>query len=125
MQEKIRGLEAQIQQREVGSMQAEIDKFAATHEHFAEVRGHMGALMQAELAKSMDEAYAMAVRAHPEVSRKIAAAEAKAAEDARRKTAAEARAKAVQVHGAAPANVAPQAPDTIRSALLAAWDEAS
>lgn len=93
------------------------------------VQTHMGALMQAGVCKTMDEAYKMACAAQPEVASRIAAentAVAKAAE-AKRLAAEKARRKGTSVRGGPGGYTAP-APNmgaTVRDDIMAAIEESN
>lgn len=101
-----------------------IREFAAKpeHRHFPTVRSYMGALMQADPSLDLSRAYEMACRAHPEVSKAIAAEAAKAEAAERAKRAAEAKGRAVSVRGAPPMVGNGKVPDSLRGTLEAAWD---
>lgn len=130
----VQRLEAEIAQGRQASERAAaeatqqmIRDFAANpeHRHFPTVRTYMGALMTADPGLDMATAYAMACRAHPEVSKAIAAEAAKADQAARTKAANEAKARAVSVRGVPPvANGSGKAPDSLRGTLEAVWDGA-
>jgi hypothetical protein len=93
------------------------------------VQTHMGALMQAGVCKSMDEAYKMACAAQPEVASRIAAentAAAKAAE-AKRLALDKARRKGTSVRGG-PGGYTPPAPNmaaSVRDDIMAAIEESN
>lgn len=101
-----------------------IREFAAKpeHRHFPTVRGFMGELMRAGWASDLASAYEMACRAHPEVSKALAAEAEKAANAEKAKRADEAKRRAVSVRGAPPTIGNGQVPDSIRGNLYAAWD---
>ena len=133
--QKVQQLEQVITAQQQQAIEAEnarvngtIQAFAADpkHTHFPAVRQMMGALMQAGAANDMATAYEMACRAHPEVSKALAKAEAetraKTEAEARRKAAAEAKTKAVSVRGSAPAPGFASVPGDIRGLLEAAFD---
>lgn len=103
-----------------------IREFAAKpeHRHFPTVRTYMGALMQADPSLDLARAYEMACKAHPEVSKSLAAEAEKAANAEKAKRAAEAKGKAVSVRGAPPMVGTGAVPDSIRGTLAAAWDGA-
>lgn len=85
--------ERDLRQREAQEMSAatqEIESFRSDpkHPHFAQVTDLMTALLQAGNAQTLEEAYELAVKAHPETSKILAAeaqAAAKAQEDAQRR----------------------------------------
>lgn len=101
-----------------------IREFAAKpeHRHFPTVRSYMGALMQADPSLDLARAYEMACRAHPEVSKALAAEAEKAANAEKAKRADEAKRKAVSVRGAPPMVGNGKVPDSIRGVLEAAFD---
>jgi hypothetical protein len=86
----------------------------------------MAALISSGQAKGLEQAYEMACRAHPEISKAIAAAETEARERAsakeRQRVAAEAKAKAVSVRGSPVINGFAKVPDSVEETLAAAWD---
>jgi len=118
----------QAVQSQTAQVQRTIDEFAADpkHTHFRAVEPIMAALISGGQAKGLEQAYEMACRAHPDISKAISAAEAeareKAAAEARRAAAAQAKAKAVSVRGSPTVNGFAKAPDSIEAALNAAWD---
>ena len=129
----VRNLEAKIAEREQAAEQTAtqtieqtIRQFAANpeHRHFPIVRNFMGALMQADPALDLPRAYEMACRAHPDVSKIIAADAEKATNADKAKRAAEAKGKAVSVRGAPPMVGNGAVPDSVRGVLSAAWDGA-
>jgi hypothetical protein len=81
--------EQSAQQDEIQSIDQDIDSFAKAegHEHFSEVRLLMGALMTGGQAGDMDEAYEMAINAHPKIRVKAQATAKKQADAARTKEA--------------------------------------
>lgn len=93
------------------------------------VQTHMGALMQAGVCKTMEEAYKMACAAQPEVASRIAAentAASKAAE-AKRLAAEKARRKSVSVRGGPGGNSTPP-PNmgaSVRDDIMAAIEESN
>jgi hypothetical protein len=83
----------QGQQAEQYSLNSEIAAFAAdpNHGHFEQVREHMAALLQAGLAKDLQEAYAQAVYANPTTRAAVSQQEARAAREEAAKKAQVAR----------------------------------
>lgn len=81
------------QQQEEASLYSEIDRFAAdpAHPHFEAVRGHMAALLQAQLATSLEDAYAQAVYANPETRAQLTQQQMQAQREEAAKRASEAR----------------------------------
>lgn len=80
------------------------DKGQAKHVYFDNVRGVMGSLISNGDAQSLEQAYEMACRAHPEVSKAMSAEqrtrdEAQRLEEARRKAEGAKRANAANVSG--------------------------
>lgn len=129
----VRNLEAKIAEREQAAEQTAtqtieqtIRQFAANpeHRHFPTVRNFMGALMQADPALDLPRAYEMACRAHPDVSKIIAADADRASNADKAKRAAEAKGRAVSVRGAPPMVGNGAVPDSVRGVLSAAWDGA-
>lgn len=103
--EKVSQLEQQLVQRQHAEQQAEqthvesvIAEFAQNRPHFDAVKVHMGALMQAGLAKDMSDAYDQAVMAHPEIRATVLnEQESKRREEAAAKAAAARKAGAVNI----------------------------
>lgn len=116
----------QSEQTASQTIEQTIREFAANpeHRHFPTVRSYMGALMQADRSLDLPRAYEMACRAHPDVSKIIAADAEKAANAEKAKRAEEAKRKAVSVRGAPPMAGNGQVPDSIRGVISAAWDGA-
>lgn len=83
---KLQAQDQQRQQQESQGLQSQVETFASQpgHEHFQTVRVHMGALMEAGAAKTMDEAYQMAIWAHPDLRSTLLDAQTKAAEEKRK-----------------------------------------
>lgn len=73
MEQRANHQDQSAETREIQSIDAEIDSFSKTkgHEHFKEVRLLMGTLMTGGQAQDMDEAYDMAINAHPEIRKKV------------------------------------------------------
>jgi len=74
------------QQQEQAALNSEISRFSAdpSHKHFESVRGQMAALLQAQQATTLDEAYDMAVYANPQTRTAVLAEQQAASEAARR-----------------------------------------
>lgn len=109
------------QEREQGTLNSEIAKFAEGREHFEQVREDMAALLQAGRAKDLSDAYEQAVWANPQTRAAMLAkqqAEVAAKVEAERKAQEAKRANAVNVtrRGSVPAS-APTGTmdDTIRA----------
>lgn len=125
----------QTQQQQAAEQSAAgiYEAFAANpaNKYFAvpAVQTHMGALMQAGVCKTMDEAYKMACAAQPEVASRITAentAVAKAAE-AKRLALEKARRKGTSVRGG-PGGYTPPAPNSnasVRDDIMAAIEESN
>jgi DNA gyrase/topoisomerase IV subunit B len=95
--------------------------------HFETVNGLMAAILSAGNATTLEEAYQLAVKAHPETSKAIeqqAQAAAQAAEDKRRKAEAARRKSGSLRTGAGSPTVANGKDRSIRDELKAAWDDA-
>ena len=73
--------------------------FRLTGSHFETVRKHMGVLMDSGQATNMDDAYDMAIWAHPEIRKQLDAARA-AESEAQQKKVAEKRASEAKRHTA-------------------------
>jgi hypothetical protein len=129
---------AEAQQREQAEMQAvnsEVEAFRSKLDangqpafpHFETVNGLMAAILSAGNATTLEEAYQLAVKAHPETSKAIeqqAQAAAQAAEDKRRKAEAARRKSGSLRTGAGSPTVANGKDRSIRDELKAAWDDA-
>lgn len=109
------------QEREQGTLNSEIAKFAEGREHFEQVREDMAALLQAGRAKDLSDAYEQAVWANPQTRAAMLAkqqAEVAAKVEAERKAQEAKKANAVNVprRGSVPAS-APTGTmdDTIRA----------
>lgn len=99
-------------------VESTIAEFAASHPHFESVRAHMGALLQAGLAKDMQDAYDQATMAVPEIrATLLQEQETKRREEAAKR--AEAARKAAKVNVTSRGNLPPAKPvgsmeDTMR-----------
>lgn len=117
--ERISQLEGQLhswqnqqQQQQQQQIQSEIEKFAASHPHYEQVRGTMAGLLQSNLAEDLTQAYDKAIRMHDDIWEKEVEAKAKAdlakkAEQARNAV-KEARANTVSVRSSTPSGAANQ-----------------
>lgn len=128
-QQEAKTQRAEAERRANNEVARMIQTFSADpkHPHFPAVSKMMGALMTAGEAADLAEAYDMACRAHPAVSKAIQAAEVaardKAAADAQRKAAADAKAKAVSLrNGTAPVTGFRSPPDSLRATIEAVYD---
>jgi hypothetical protein len=85
--------EQQGRQAEEATLHSEIARFAAdpNHGHFDQVREHMAALLQAGLAKDLNDAYAQAVYANPATRAAVSQQQAKAQREASAQKAAAAK----------------------------------
>jgi hypothetical protein len=102
---------------------------AAAYPHFEQVRVTMGNLLQAGEAKSLKDAYDMAVWARPDLRERILADQRKA-EDAKRdaesrKAAEEAKKKAVSIKSNPSVNTNATTAGTVRDELVRAFSSAS
>lgn len=121
----------QMEQERYNRAEAELSAWAKDKPHFAKVRPVMGHLMQAEIAKDLDEAYQMATRADPEIFAAMQAEEqAKQAQkkDPAQAAAASAKAKraAVSLPGRAPTSGAGNGKpkeQSVRDSLMSAMAE--
>lgn len=119
--QQLRGMLTQQQQAEQqnfrNEVQSELQAFAAdpANQHFESVRAHMGALMTAGAASSLQDAYDQACWANPEVRATIQATERAEAERKRqaeaKATANEAKRKAVSLSGGQGGSQFPPSPD--------------
>jgi hypothetical protein len=89
MEQRATQQDQSAQQAEVQSIDQDIASFAKAdgHEHFEAVRQMMGALMTGGQAQDMEEAYDMAVNAHPQIREKVRTTAKKQAETDRVKQA--------------------------------------
>lgn len=79
-------------------VESTIAEFATSHPHFESVRAHMGALLQAGLAKDMQDAYDQATMAVPEIrATLLQEQETKRREEAAKKAEAARKAAAINV----------------------------
>lgn len=113
IQNEVLGLKGQftsyLQQQEAAQQRAaqeEIEKFAATAEHFDDVKPTMAQLLQSGMASDIKDAYDMAIRLNPEIFEAIQSAK-QAATDAEKRAEANAKAQraklaAVSVKSATP-----------------------
>lgn len=92
----------QQNQGQTQALQSEIDRFASdpTHPYFNDVRPEMAALMNQGSAKTLGEAYEMAVWAKPNIRTSLIEAERKKAFEANAATVQRASAAAVSITGA-------------------------
>jgi hypothetical protein len=102
---------------------------AAAYPHFEQVRVTMGNLLQAGEAKSLKDAYEMAIWARPDLRERILADQRKA-EDAKReadarKAAEEAKKKAVSIRSNPSVNTNATTAGTVRDELVRAFSSAS
>lgn len=142
--QEIQGLKQTIAQREAAETEAQIRTFAEAkgpdgqplRPHFDDVRADMGRMINAGLAKGLDDAYAKAIRANDAVWAKVQAAEAatkaKAEAEAAAKRQAEAAKAAAEAKRAAGGNVrstgavtgSPGKAATMRETMEAAYRQA-
>jgi len=114
----------QIQQQERAKAEAEISEFAAGKPHLDAVRGDMADLLSTGKAKTLNEAYDMAVWMRPDIRQTLieqqrAEAQRKALEQAQ---AARAKTAAVSVKGSSPSSGGATAPSgSLRDQLAAAF----
>jgi hypothetical protein len=116
-----------IQQQQLGQtsqLQAEIDDFSndTAHPYFNDVKADMAALLGAGRAKNLQEAYDMAVWAHPDVRQSLIAKERETAMNANAAKVAQAKNAAGLTGSPTGAQVPPDDPnetldDTIRRAI--------
>ena len=132
MQTRLQQLETERQQEKQAAAKAVEDQVFSLvetfgqdpkHTHFQAVRTHMGALMQAGEAKSLDEAYDMAIWARPDLRASLLAPAQQAVQT--QHTTQNAKRKAVSVRGG-PGGIPPIAVNpnaTVRDDLMAAMEE--
>jgi len=104
----------------------EVQKFieSGKAEFFDDLRPMMAALMQGRVAASLEEAYNMAARSHPEVSKVLAQREQAAQATATQAATQRAKVASSSVASRPVGATAPKV-DTVRSAIEAAWSNAS
>lgn len=104
----------------------EIQRFAATAEHFEEVKSTMAKLLQGGIAVGIPDAYEQAVRLHPEIFDAMQSAKQATAEADKKKAADEAakraKAAAVSVKSATPGAAKPTNAQDRRSMLREQFD---
>lgn len=103
-------------QSEQSALARQIADFAKDKPHFETVRTHMAGLMQTGAAQTLDDAYDMAVHAHPDIRKRIQedqrkADEEKRAEEARKKATEAKKSAAVNVRSSAGAGTTPRTID--------------
>lgn len=91
----LRQQEAMRQQQEVAQLNSELSTFAKDKPHFEAVRNHMAGLLQAGVAKSLQDAYDMAIYASPDIRAQVLAQQ-QAEADQRRQQEAKSRAEAAR-----------------------------
>lgn len=131
--QRLQPLMAQREQEQTQQLQTTIDQFGTDPRHpfFNDVRVHMGQLIQAGTAKSLDEAYEQAtwankaIREHLIGEQREAAETAKAAEVAKARKAQAASVTGSPIPGAAGLNGKGDPKATARDDVQAAWDELS
>ena len=112
------------QEREMQSLNSELQDFAQTAEHFEAVRDDMAALLQAGRAKDLKDAYDMAVYANPQTRQTMLEQQRNEALKQAQSSAIANRAKAasVSVRGSSPASGSSASPTNLRAALEAAFN---
>ncbi len=129
VEQRLQPFQAQAEQQQTQQLQSTIDQFGADPKHpfFNDVRVHMGQLISAGAAKSMDEAYEQATWANPairahlletqrEATEKANAAQVQKAQQARR-----ASVNGSPLEGATPPNG--RSKGSIRDTVRDNWDE--
>lgn len=135
LQQRLHQLESHLsaqQQRTQQAQSVQVERMVAEfasdpkHAHFSSVEPVMAALIEKGIAKDLPEAYEMACRAHPDVSKTIQQTEASAREraalDAQKKAAAQAKAKAGSVRGSPTVAGFAKPPEDLRGTINAVWD---
>lgn len=121
--ERERRAQEQAEAASQSELSQEIEKFKQDKPYFEEVRAMMAALLQGGAAEKLEQAYDMAVNAHPEIRQRIQA-DQRAKEEAARQ--AEAQKKAEAARKAASVNVrttqAAPAPKSLDDTLNAVAD---
>lgn len=129
LQQEIAAHQQKLTAIEQATMQAHLAEFAATRPYFQQARYRMGALLKAQQAESLEDAYNIAVSEIVDPIRKSLTEEQRAAQDAERARreadAAKARQASGSVNGAPMAGARPPgAPaKTVRDAVRAAYQQ--
>jgi hypothetical protein len=64
---RLQNWQTQQEQQQQTQVQTEIEKFAATHPHFEQVKETMAGLLQSNVAPDLDSAYDKAIRLHDDI----------------------------------------------------------
>lgn len=96
---RLQNWQAQQEQQQQATVQTEIEKFAATHPHFEQVKETMAGLLQSNVAPDLDSAYDKAIRLHDDIWTQVQEQKAQdtAAEKLKQAQSQVARAKAKDV----------------------------
>ncbi len=129
VQQAIQPITAQAEQQQTQQLQTTLDTFASDPKHpfFNDVRYHMGQLIEAKAAKSLDEAYEMATWANPTIrahllgEQREATDKAKAAQAQKAKDALRATVNGSPLNGAMPAGSGPKG--NIRDVVRELYDD--
>jgi hypothetical protein len=128
LQQELQQLKSHLQQGNTQTLQSQIDAFASNpkHPYFNDVRVHMGALMSAGAAKTLEEAYEQAIYANPAIRAELQAQQREAEEAARAKKLQEARAaQTIKGSPGTGGSVSTPPPATLRGSIEDAWDALS
>ncbi len=130
VQQAIQPITAQAEQQQTQQLQTTIEQFAADPKRpfFNDVRVHMGQLIQAGAAKSLDEAYEQATWANPAIRAHLLETQHAATQTAQAAQAQRAQqATRASVSGSPLEGVQPQGgkPKNARDAVLQAYEELS
>lgn len=100
----------QQQGAQTQGLQSEIDRFASdpSHPYFNDVRADMGALIQSGRAKDLQQAYDMAIWAHPEIRNSLIEGQVKQKSEQQSAAAQQARNASVSVSGSPAGAKVPQ-----------------
>jgi len=128
MQQELRQLRQQQEQfnrQQTQHLGAEIEEFAATHEHFEKLRGPMGVLLENGHAKGLPDAYEKAMWADPDIRASLISKQTEEATKKAQESALAQRQKAasVSVKGSSPASGSSSGPkSSLREELQAQFD---
>lgn len=125
---QLRQQQEQFNRQQTQHLGTEIEEFAAAHEHFDKLKGHMASLLDSGQAKGLQDAYEQAQWANPEIRAALIAQQTAAAAKQAQETALARRqqAAAVSVKGSSPASGSSSGPKgSLREELMAQFDSHS
>ena len=126
LRQKLQAIEQSSSTASEQALMAQIDAFSRdpNRPYFNDVREDMAALLQTARAKSLEEAYEMAVWANPNVRQSVLAEQSEKAERERKaKVEAARKAQQANLNGSTAVGLtADAAPDSIRGSLVQEWN---